>query len=70
MNYSFHPEALEEYLGTVEQYSNIRRHLGEAFVNEVEAAIERIAAHPAAWQHIEGWGRCQVIRHRTCERER
>ena len=54
MTYSFHPAALEEYLGAVEYYSNISQHLGEAFVNEVESGIERVLSHPKACQCIEG----------------
>ena len=54
MNYTFHPEALAEYLGEVDHYAVIDSHLAEAFVDEIEAAVERILAHPAAWPCLEG----------------
>ncbi len=53
MKYIFHPEALSEYLGSVGYYAEINTNLGEAFVEEVEAAVERILSHPQAWPCIE-----------------
>ena len=54
MTYTFHPEALTEYLGAVDHYAGIDPHLAEAFIDEVEAAVSRILAHPEAWSALEG----------------
>lgn len=53
MKYSFHPEALEEYLGAVSYYAAISQPLAKSFVQAVERGIERILAHPEAWQIVE-----------------
>ena len=54
MKYTFHPGALEEYLGMVDYYAAVGPQLAEAFVDEVEAGIARILAHPEAWSPLEG----------------
>lgn len=53
MKYRFHPEALQEYLGSIDFYSDIDPTLAGAFVDEVEACVERIITHPDAWQIVE-----------------
>lgn len=53
MNYSFHPEAEAEFVHAIEYYEECEDGLGYDFAVEVYIAIERIAAHPKAWQCIE-----------------
>jgi len=50
---SFHPEALEEYLGAVSYYADISSRLAEAFINSFESGIKEIGVHPEAWQIVE-----------------
>jgi len=54
MNYSFHPEAEEEFLKAINYYEGQRESLGLDFAAEVYAAITRAAAHPKAWPAVEG----------------
>lgn len=54
MNYSFHPEAEEEFLGAMEYYEDHEEGLGFDFAVEVHDAIGRAAEHPKAWPIIEG----------------
>jgi len=54
MNYSFHPEAEEEFLGAMEYYENREEGLGLDFAMEVRATIIRVTEHPKAWPIIEG----------------
>jgi len=49
MNYFFHPEAEEEFLGAIEYYEQREENLGRDFAVEVYAAISRAAAFPNAW---------------------
>ena len=42
MKHSFHPEALEEYLGAVAYYAEISPRLAESFINAWESGIEEI----------------------------
>ena len=53
MKYSFHPEALEEYLGAVSYYADISPQLAEFFIKAVERGIEDILTYPEAWQIVE-----------------
>jgi len=53
MNYLFHPQAEAEFLHAIDYYENCREGLGYEFVVEVYSAIERILAHPKAWQILE-----------------
>ena len=50
MNYSFHPEAVEEYLDAVSYYADINPQLARSFI---EAGIEDILHLPEAWQSVE-----------------
>ncbi|MEN6337420.1 MAG: type II toxin-antitoxin system RelE/ParE family toxin [Phycisphaerales bacterium] len=54
MNYSFHPEAEEEFLGAIEYYEVREEGLGLEFASEVRAAVVRAAEHPRTWPIIEG----------------
>ncbi|MBN2128113.1 MAG: hypothetical protein JW741_01400 [Sedimentisphaerales bacterium] len=54
MNYSFHPEAEEEFLGAIDYYEQREKNLGLDFAIEVRAAIDRAAALPNAWPIVEG----------------
>jgi len=42
MKHSFHPEALEEYLGAVSYYADISPQLAESFVKALEAGMKNI----------------------------
>ena len=53
MNYSFHPEAIEEYLDAVSYYADINPQLAKSFIKVVETGIEDIVRHPEAWQSVE-----------------
>ncbi len=53
MKYSFHPEALEEYLNAVSYYADISHRLAESFIKAIETGIENIITSPEAWQIVE-----------------
>lgn len=53
MKHSFHPEALEEYLGAVSYYSGMSPRLAESFIKAVESGIESVLRFPEAWQIVE-----------------
>ena len=53
MNYSFHPEALEEYLGAVAYYAAINSLLAESFIRAFESRMDDVLAYPEAWQIVE-----------------
>jgi plasmid stabilization system protein ParE len=52
VKHSFHPEALEEYLGAVAYYANISPSLAESFINALESGIQEILTYPEAWQIV------------------
>jgi toxin ParE1/3/4 len=63
MNFSFHPEAEEEFLAAIDFYERREMNLGLDFAVEVHAAIGRAAEHPKAWPVLEGdVRRCQTRR--------
>jgi len=62
MNYSFHPEAIDEYLDAVSYYAHINLRLARSFTEAVEAGIENILHHPEAWQSVEGDIRRHIIK--------
>ena len=62
MKHSFHPEALEEYLGAVSYYAGISPRLAESFIKAVELGIDEILAYPEAWQLVEEDVRRRLIR--------
>ena len=49
MTYSFHPAARTDLNQAVDYYENCQSGLGSEFLDEVEAAIERILQFPEAW---------------------
>lgn len=48
MNFQFHPEALQEYEEATHYYREISTALANAFVAEVENAINQILQYPQA----------------------
>jgi plasmid stabilization system protein ParE len=63
MNFSFHPEAEEEFLAAIDYYEERGENLGLDFALEVYAAIGRAAEYPKAWPILEGEvRRCLTIR--------
>jgi plasmid stabilization system protein ParE len=63
MNYHFHPEAEEEFLGAIDWYEEHEENLGFDFAREVYDAIGRAAERPKAWPVLDGEvRRCQTRR--------
>jgi plasmid stabilization system protein ParE len=54
MNYSFHPEAEQEFTSAIDYYEDQHRDLGFRFAIEVFLTIRRITAHPASGTIISG----------------
>ena len=54
MNYSFHPDAADEFNQAIAYYEECKKGLGYEFAVEVHSAIERALAYPKAWQVLEG----------------
>ena len=53
-NFSFHPEAEDEFHAAIDYYEDIEKGLGYDFALEVYAAIQRAVAFPKAWTALEG----------------
>ena len=53
MNYSFHPEAEEEFNKAIDYYENISAGLGYDFALEVYETVQRVVAFPYAWAILE-----------------
>ena len=49
MNYSFHPEAEEEFISAIMYYEDRQKRLGEEFAREVYKAVKEIIIHPRMW---------------------
>jgi hypothetical protein len=49
MNYSFHPEAKEEFFKTINYFEECQKGLGLSFSKEVFSTIQRIIHFPSAW---------------------
>lgn len=63
MKYSFHPEAKEEFLESIDYYESRRTGLGLEFSNEIYSTIQRIIQFPAAWPAFsENTRRCLAQR--------
>lgn len=61
MAYDFHPDAKQELNDAVAYYDNISREMGDAFVAEVERALNRIEQFPEAWILLsKNTRRCRV----------
>lgn len=52
MMQSFHPEALEEYLGAVSYYADINPRLGKSFIEAIEFGLQNIRIYPKTWQIV------------------
>ncbi|MEX0661113.1 MAG: type II toxin-antitoxin system RelE/ParE family toxin [Balneolaceae bacterium] len=53
MRYSFHPEAEQEFIQSIDYYEERSPNLGYDFSTEVYSAIQRIIAYPKTWPFIE-----------------
>ncbi len=62
MNFSFHPEAEEEFELAVAYYDESAPGLGFDFAAEVGEAIERAIAMPFAWPQVEAEIRRVLVR--------
>ncbi len=63
MKYSFHPEAKEELLGSINFFEECRSGLGLEFSKEIFSAIQRIIHFPSAWSKFsENTRRCLTNR--------
>lgn len=61
MSFSFHPEAYQELLSTIDYYESIQSGLGIRFVKEIFSTIERILRYPEAAQQLsQNSRRCLV----------
>lgn len=52
MNFSFHPQAVEEIYKAIEYYEDKSPGLGLEFSQEVYSTIQRILQFPNAWSKI------------------
>ena len=63
MNYSFHPEAKEEFLEEINYFERCRAGLGLEFSKEIFSTIQRIIHFPSAWsQFSKNTRRCLTNR--------
>lgn len=62
MNFSFHPEAEEEFNRAIDYYEQINPGLGLDFALEVYATIQRTTEFPIAWVVLEGEIRRSLVR--------
>ena len=63
MNFQFHEKAREEAIAVRVHYEQLRAGLGQAFAEEVDAAIRRVLAFPDAWPpYDEGTRICRTKR--------
>jgi hypothetical protein len=63
VNFSFHPDADEEFVAAVSYYEGCEPGLGLDFSREVHASIQNALAYPAMWPELEeGVRRCLVYR--------
>ena len=63
MEFTFHPEAAEELLASIDYYESCSAGLGHDFAFEVHSTIALVVAHPRAWSIVEnGIRRCLVHR--------
>jgi len=53
MNYSFHPEAEEEFNVAIDYFEKVEPGLGFDFAFEVYCAIERTIAYPKIWPKLD-----------------
>ena len=61
MNFSFHPEAEDEFNDAIEYYETVSTGLGYDFAMEVYATIQRITDFPRAWILMEGGIRRSLV---------
>jgi plasmid stabilization system protein ParE len=61
-NFSFHPEAEEEFNLAIDYYENINPGLGLDFALEVYTTIQRTVEFPKAWVVLEGEIRRSLVR--------
>lgn len=52
MNYSFHPEAEEEFIKAIDFYEEQERELGLDFSIEVYRTLQRVTANPESWTKL------------------
>lgn len=62
MNFSFHPEAEEEFNEAIDYYEEIAPGLGYDFALEVYSTIDRAVRFPKAWSVLEGEIRRSLVR--------
>jgi plasmid stabilization system protein ParE len=53
MNYSFHPEAENEFNESINYYENYEKNLGYEFAREVYNAIKSIVEYPKTWPVLD-----------------
>ena len=64
MTFSFHPDAMKEFLEAVDFYESRELGLGLDFAAEIQVAIRNILAYPTAWPKLsDRVRRCLVNRY-------
>ena len=58
----FHPEASEEYAAALEWYARCGEHLGQSFEQEIERAVQFVAASPERWARYGSYHRRILVR--------
>jgi toxin ParE1/3/4 len=53
MRYVFHPEALNEYAGAVQYYTEQRIEVAQAFINAIEDTVYQIRETPTRYAAID-----------------
>lgn len=62
MNFSFHPEAEEEFRKATDYYEEIEPRLGYDFALEIYSTIKRSVEFPKAWAVLDGDVRRSLVR--------
>ena len=62
MNFSFHPEAEQEFNAAIDYYESIHPGLGYDFAFEVQSAIQRAIDFPKAWPVLDGDVRRSLVK--------
>ena len=62
MNFTFHPEAEEEFNHAIDYYEAIRPGLGYDFSIEIYTAIQRSVGLPETWPILAGEIRRSLVR--------
>ena len=62
MNFSFHPEAEEEFNQAIDYYNDVEQGLGDDFAYEIYTSIRRVVEFPKAWPVLEDEVRRSLVK--------